>query len=53
MADQKKNPIRIQLTDEQRAKLREQTGQDAAAIEISAEELEERIAPVTFFQTEE
>jgi hypothetical protein len=50
MTEQKKTPVRIQLTEEQRAKLREETGQDAAALEISAEELEERIAPVTFLQ---
>jgi hypothetical protein len=45
MSDKKSNPVRVELTEEQRKKLREQTGKDAAAIEFSAEELEERIAP--------
>jgi hypothetical protein len=44
MAD-KKNPIRIELTDEQKQQIRKVTGKDAAAIEFSAEELEERVAP--------
>ena len=50
MAEQKKNTVRIQLTEEQRQKLRKATGRDAAAIEFSAEELEERIAPSTLFE---
>jgi hypothetical protein len=37
--------VRIELTDQQKQQLREQTGQDASAIEFSVEELEERIAP--------
>ena len=41
----KKNPIRIELTDEQKKQIRKVTGKDAAAIEFSAEELEERVAP--------
>lgn len=43
--EQKKNPIRIELTEEQKEKIRQVTGKDAAAIEFSAEELEERVAP--------
>jgi hypothetical protein len=45
MSEQKKNVVRIELTDEQKAKIKEATGQDAQAVELSAEELEERIAP--------
>jgi uncharacterized small protein (DUF1192 family) len=40
-----KNPIRIELTPEQKAKVRNATGKDADAVELSVEELEERIAP--------
>jgi len=43
---QKDKPVRIELTDEQRNKIREVTGKDANAIEFSAEELEERVAPI-------
>ena len=41
----KDNTIRIELTEEQKQAIRKTTGKDAAAIEFSAEELEERIAP--------
>ena len=37
--------IRIELTDEQKAKIREATGQEASAIELTAEELEDRVSP--------
>ena len=40
-----KGRIRIELTPEQKAKVRNATGQDAETIELSVEELEERIAP--------
>jgi uncharacterized small protein (DUF1192 family) len=43
--DSPKNPIRIVLTPEQKAKVRDATGKDAEAVELSVEELEERIAP--------
>jgi hypothetical protein len=48
MTERKKNPVRIDLTEEQKQKIREQTGKDAAAIEFTVEELEERIAPTSF-----
>lgn len=48
---EKKNPIRIELTDEQKAQIRKVTGKDAAAIEFSAEELEERVAPAKALPT--
>lgn len=40
-----KGQFRIQLTPEQKAKVRDLTGKDAEAVELSVEELEERIAP--------
>ena len=43
--DSSKNPVRIELTPEQKAKLRTTTGKDAEAVELSVDELEERIAP--------
>ena len=42
--DSSKN-IRIELTPEQKAKVRDATGKEAEAVELSVEELEERIAP--------
>jgi hypothetical protein len=41
-----KEPVRITLTDDQKAQIRRQTGKDAEAVEFSVEELEQRIAPV-------
>jgi hypothetical protein len=38
--------IRITLTPEQKEQVRKATGKDAAAVELSVEELEERIAPM-------
>ncbi len=40
-----KGQIRIELTPEQKTKVRNATGEDAEAVELSVEELEERIAP--------
>jgi hypothetical protein len=40
-----KGKVRIELTPEQRAKVRNATGKDAEAVELSVEELEERITP--------
>jgi uncharacterized small protein (DUF1192 family) len=37
--------VRIELTEEQKKAVREQTGQDASVIEFTVEELEQRIAP--------
>jgi uncharacterized small protein (DUF1192 family) len=44
---ERKEIVRIELTDEQKKTLRERTGQEANAIEFSVEELEQRIAPRT------
>jgi uncharacterized small protein (DUF1192 family) len=44
-----KDQIRIELTPEQKAQVRTATGKDAEAVELSVEELEERIAPTKAF----
>jgi hypothetical protein len=38
--------IRLELTEEQKAQVKAVTGRDAGALELSPEELEERIAPL-------
>jgi hypothetical protein len=42
---QSKGQFRIELTPDQKAKVRNATGKDADAVELSVEEREERIAP--------
>jgi hypothetical protein len=46
-----KGQFRIELTPDQKAKIRNATGKDAEAVELSVEELEERIAPRKTFPT--
>jgi uncharacterized small protein (DUF1192 family) len=41
-----KEPVHINLTDDQKAQIRNKTGKDADAMELSVEELEDRIAPM-------
>jgi uncharacterized small protein (DUF1192 family) len=41
-----KEQVRIQLTPEQMAQIKNATGKAAEALELSVEELEERIAPI-------
>jgi hypothetical protein len=41
-----KEQFRIKLTPEQKAEVRNATGKEAEAVELSVEELEERIAPI-------
>ena len=43
--EQQKKTIRIDLTDEQKRLIREETGKDAKAIEVTVEDLEERLSP--------
>jgi hypothetical protein len=43
--DDSKRQIRIELTPEQKAKIRDMTGKDADTLDLYVEELEERIAP--------
>jgi hypothetical protein len=40
--------FRIELTPDQKSKVRAATGKDADAVELTVEELEERIAPSKF-----
>jgi len=40
-----KEIVRIELTPEQKQIVKQQTGKDADAVELTAQELEERIAP--------
>jgi hypothetical protein len=42
-----KDQFRIKLTPEQKAQVQSATGKEAEAVELSVEELEERIAPIT------
>jgi hypothetical protein len=43
--NQQEQVLRIALTEEQRKQVRAATGKDAAGLELSIEELEERILP--------
>lgn len=40
------NKVRLELTTEQQEEIKAQTGENVTSIELSAEVLEERIAPV-------
>jgi len=44
MSDEKES-IRIEFTSEQRALVKEQTGKEVPSVELTIEQLEERIAP--------
>jgi len=50
--DRVKDRVRIKLTSEQREQVRKATGKNADALELSAQELEERIAPMRAFRSE-
>jgi hypothetical protein len=41
----KQQRVELHLTEEQRAQVKAATGQDAETVELTVEELEERIAP--------
>ena len=49
--DKSKEQFRINLTPEQKDQIRNATGKDAEAVELSVEELEERIAPTTVWNS--
>jgi len=42
---EKKQAVRIELTSDQKQQILEATGKDASAIELTVEELEERVSP--------
>lgn len=42
--------VRIELTEPQREEVKQTTGKDAEALELSVRELEERIAPRALFE---
>ena len=41
----KKEPVRIELTEDQKKLILDATGKEASAIELTVEELEERVSP--------
>ena len=41
-----KEPVRIKLTPEQQKEVQKATGKSAESLELSVQELEERIAPI-------
>ena len=41
-----KQPVRLTLTEDQKAQIRDKTGKDADSVELSVSELEDRIAPL-------
>lgn len=45
-ASNKNDRIRIELTKEQRKQIRDAAGEDVSALEFTAKELEERVAPM-------
>jgi hypothetical protein len=47
MAKQR-DSVRLKLTPEQQQQVKEATGKDAEALELTVEELEQRIAPATW-----
>jgi uncharacterized small protein (DUF1192 family) len=44
-----KQPVRLTLTEDQKAQIRDKTGKDAESVELSVSELEDRIAPLKTF----
>jgi len=45
-----KDQVRIELTPDQKATIRNATGKDAENLELTVSELEERIAPMTIIK---
>jgi hypothetical protein len=44
--EQNQNPIRIELTEEQRKQLKQASGEDFDVLELNVQELEARIVPL-------
>ena len=47
--ENEKPRIRIELTEEQKKKIKEASGEEITVIEFTAQELEDRIAPRSMF----
>lgn len=47
----KPDRVRIELTEEQKKQIKEASGEEITAIEFTAQELEDRIAPVISWKT--
>jgi len=45
VARKSRRTIRIELTESQKKQIREQTGEEVESVELTVEELEQRIAP--------
>jgi len=43
---EQKDRIRIELTEEQKKQIKDASGEDVTALELSPQELEQRIAPI-------
>jgi hypothetical protein len=50
--EKKDDLVRLDLNDEQKAQVKAAIGKDAESIELNATELEERIAPRTYYTRE-
>jgi hypothetical protein len=48
--ENEKPTIRIELTEEQKKAIKEASGEEISVIEFTAQELEDRIAPVRLFE---
>ena len=46
MSDEKRRSIRIELTAEQKKQIKEASGEEVNSLEFTAEQLEQRIAPM-------
>jgi hypothetical protein len=51
MSKDKNNVVRIELTEEQKRQIREQSGKEAQGGDFEVEQLEDRIAPMKAFLT--
>lgn len=45
MARKSRKTVRIELTDDQKKAIREQTGEEIETVELTLEELEQRVVP--------
>jgi hypothetical protein len=50
MSDEKRKSIRIELTAEQKRQIKEASGEEVNALEFTAEQLEQRIAPLMYLK---